>query len=314
MNDSAQALADRAELSTTDRQQADGHRTDGHRTDPNQHATEVAQGERFDFGQNWTRFLSVLSEQRIAGAVASLEAALETSDLRGRRFLDVGSGSGLFSLAARRLGASVHSVDYDPKAVACTQELKRRFFPDDADWQAEEGSALDADYLETLGLFDVVYSWGVLHHTGDLWGALGNMIPLVAPGGKLYVAISNDQGRPSLQWTRFKRAYNRLPKRLKFLALWPAFLRLWGPTVLRDSMKGRPLSSWRSYGGVRGMSPWVDLVDWVGGYPFQVATPEAVFSFFRRKGLTLTQMTTCAGGHGCNEFVFVKQTPAGSSD
>ncbi len=302
MNNSSQALADRAEVSTTDRQQADRQQANGR-----QHAAEVAQGERFDFGQNWTTFLSLLSEQRIAGAADSLQAALETTDLRGRRFLDVGSGSGLFSLAARRLGASVHSVDYDPKAVACTQELKHRFFPDDADWQVEEGSALDEAYLKTLGLFDVVYSWGVLHHTGDVWRALGNMIPLVAPGGKLFLAVGNDQGRPSLQWARVKRAYNRLPKRLKFLVLWPAFLRLWGPTLLRDTLKGKPLASWRGYGGVRGMSPWIDVVDFVGGYPFEVATPEAVFSFFRQKGLTLTQMTTCVGGHGCNEFVFVKQ-------
>ncbi len=50
--------------------------------------------------------------------------------LAGNSFLDVGSGSGLFSLAAMRLGADrVHSFDYDPQSVGCTKELKRRFPP-----------------------------------------------------------------------------------------------------------------------------------------------------------------------------------------
>lgn len=251
--------------------------------------------------------MAVVNDDRIAKAEASLQALLEVSDLRGKRFLDIGSGSGLFSLAARRLGASVHSFDYDPQSVACTLEIKRRYFPDDPDWQVEEGSVLDEDYLKALRRFDIVYSWGVLHHTGAMWQALASVAPLVVPGGALYIAIYNDQGRASHQWAAVKKSYNRLPNRLKFLVLWPAFLRLWGPTTLRNFAHGQPLASWRDYGGVRGMSPWRDVVDWVGGYPFEVATPEAIFQFFRRKGFGLTQMITCAGGHGCNEFVFVNE-------
>ncbi len=272
-----------------------------------QHAAEVAQGQRFEFGQNWSRFLDVLNDDRIAKAETSLTDFLEMPDLRGKHFLDIGSGSGLFSLAARRLGASVFSFDYDPQSVACTQELKRRYFPDDSGWHVEEGSVLDKDYLESLGRFDVVYSWGVLHHTGAMWQALGNAAPLVAPGGMLYIAIYNDQGRASREWTAVKKAYNRLPKRLKFLVLWPAFVRLWGPIMLVDLTRGKLFYSWRHYDGVRGMSPWRDVVDWVGGYPFEVATPEAIFKFFRRKGFGLRQMTTYAGGHACNEFVFVNE-------
>src|SRR5262245_27430993 len=94
---------------------------------------------------------------------------LEIDSLAGLSFLDIGSGSGLFSLAARRLGARVHSFDYDPQSVACAAELRRRYFPGDPQWVVEEGSALDADYLTRLGKFDIVYSWGVLHHTGRMW-------------------------------------------------------------------------------------------------------------------------------------------------
>src|SRR5213080_1694363 len=135
------------------------------------HAIEIARGERFEFGRNWSRFLALLDDARIARAEESLKQMLEVENLEGQSFLDIGSGSGLFSLAARRLGARVHSLDYDPQSVACTKELRRRYFNNDSEWRIEEGSALDADYLKSLGSFDVVYSWGVLH--GSDVGRLG---------------------------------------------------------------------------------------------------------------------------------------------
>src|SRR5271157_2256045 len=117
------------------------------------HAAEVAGGERFEFGKNWARFLKTLNDGKIQEAERSLESYLETKTLAGKSFLDIGSGSGLFSLAARRLGARVHSFDYDPRSVSCTLELKRRYFPDDSGWTVESGSALDEAYLRSLGSF-----------------------------------------------------------------------------------------------------------------------------------------------------------------
>src|SRR4051812_24922114 len=108
-----------------------------------QHAAEVASGQRFEFGKNWARFLENLDDARIGAAERSLAAMLGESTLHGRRFLDAGSGSGLFSLAARRLGARVLSFDFDPHSVACTEELRRRYFPNDTDWRVESGSVLD---------------------------------------------------------------------------------------------------------------------------------------------------------------------------
>src|SRR5438552_12021640 len=111
------------------------------------HAIEIARGERFEFGKNWSRFLALLDDGRIARAEESVKQMLEVENLEGQSFLDIGSGSGLFSLAARRLGARVHSLDYDPQSVACTKELRRRYCNNDRDWRIEEGSELDADYL-----------------------------------------------------------------------------------------------------------------------------------------------------------------------
>jgi len=269
---------------------------------------EVLSGSRFAFGENWRRFLALVDERRIGAAENSLKARLGHADLRGLSFLDVGSGSGLFSLAARRLGAKIHSLDYDPQSVACTRELKRRYFPDSPDWVVEEGSALDAAYLDRLGEWDVVYSWGVLHHTGAMWQACANMAGLVKPGGQLFIAIYNDQGRGSRRWLAVKRAYNRAPLPLKWLILAFCTVRLRGPTLVRDTLRGAPLRSWREHGRTssRGMSVWRDIVDWVGGLPFEVAKPEEMFEFFRQRGFALEQMATCGGGLGCNEFVFRK--------
>lgn len=259
---------------------------------------------RFAFGANWARFLAALGEERIRAAERSLRQTLPGVAWRAARFLDVGSGSGLFSLAARRLGAQVVSLDVDPESVACTEALRRRFFPQDGAWAIHPGSALDGAFLESLGTFDAVYAWGSLHHTGELWRALDFVAARVREGGWLCVAVYNDQGWASRWWRGLKMAYNRLPSGLRILVVLPALARLWGPRMLVDLMRLRPFRTWRRYGTERGMSPWRDVIDWVGGYPFEVATPEAVFRHARGRGFTLEGLKTCGGGHGCNEFVF----------
>jgi len=270
-----------------------------------QHATEVAAGQRFEFGKNWAWFLESLNDRRIDEAVTSLRDMLEVATLAGKSFLDIGSGSGLFSLAARKLGAHVHSLDYDPQSVGCTQELRRRYFSDDENWIVEQGSALDRDYIQSLGKFDMVYSWGVLHHTGDMWRALENAALPVVSRGKLFIAIYNDQGTASVRWTKAKRLYNKLPKGLRWIVVAPSFWVLnWRPLV-KDTLRLQPLKSIREYGKAgRGMSFWEDLIDWVGGYPFEVAKPEQIFNFYRDRGFELTRLRTAGGTNGCNEFVF----------
>jgi 2-polyprenyl-6-hydroxyphenyl methylase/3-demethylubiquinone-9 3-methyltransferase len=272
--------------------------------------SEVARGDRFQFGDNWSRFLQLLDEERIAMAEASLQRMLEVEHLRGTRFLDIGSGSGLFSLAARRLGAEVTSFDFDPQSVACTRELKHRYFASDPAWTVSQGSVLDRAFLQSLGHFDVVYSWGVLHHTGAMWEALDNVAPLVAPGGKLFIAIYNDQGSTSERWHAVKRFYNRAPRPARTLLVGA----IGGYSQLRQALSrmvhGQNPLAFRPRGEKqdRAMSWWYDLVDWVGGYPFEVATPEAIFEFYRARGFAMVKLKTKGGGLGCNEFVFRKTT------
>jgi len=276
------------------------------------HAEEVARGERFEFGKNWSRFLEGLRDEQIVTAESSLKLMLEIDSLAGRSFLDIGSGSGLFSLAARRLGARVHSFDYDPQSVSCAVELRRRYFPDDAQWVVEKGSALDADYIARLGHFDIVYSWGVLHHTGRMWQALENAQLPVAPGGRLFIAIYNDGGSKSRRWERIKHTYNNLPRLLRapfaLLAMTPNETK----AFLRAALNGSPgeyLRSWIQPDDFRGMNRWYDIVDWVGGYPYEFAAPEQIFDFYRERGFTLARLKCGGVGLGCNEFVFVKTAP-----
>ena len=137
-----------------------------------------------------------------------------------------------------------------------------------------------------------------------MWQALDNVVALVRPGGKLFISIYNDQGKYSRWWRKVKQIYNGLPPSMRWVVLWPVGAKLWWRPVLKDFVTLRPFHEWREYIRLRGMSPWRDVVDWVGGYPFEVAKPEEIFSFYRQRRFSLEVLSTCGGTLGCNQFVF----------
>jgi SAM-dependent methyltransferase len=253
----------------------------------------------FQFGRNWRSFLPTLNALKITEAERSLKDLLGREHLQGKTFLDIGSGSGLFSLAAMRLGAQqVHSFDVDPVSVACSGELKNRYFPHAKNWSMEQGSILDPQFLKTLGEWDIVYAWGVLHHTGNMSQAFENVVPLVADSGQFVVAVYNNQRWISRYWTGIKRMYNKhmVFRGLIILFHFPyLFGGRWGIRFLTGRLSLE-----------RGMSLWRDMLDWLGGYPFETARPEQVFDFFIVRGFKLTALKTVGGRQGCNEFVFRK--------
>ena len=224
--------------------------------------------------------------------------------IAGQSFLDIGSGSGLFSLAARRLGAKVVSFDYDPESVRCTLEMRDRYRPGDREWRILPGSVLDREFMQSLGRFDVVYSYGVLHHTGQMWDALEFACERTAPDGRLYIALYNDQGRISRYWRGIKRAYSQTPA-LRPLLVAAVLAKHLPQAVATDLARGEhPRTRYSSKATERGMSVWHDWIDWIGGYPFEVARPGEVFSFLRERGLRVVEMRTTPG-NGNNEFLAV---------
>ncbi|MCH2203231.1 MAG: class I SAM-dependent methyltransferase [Fuerstiella sp.] len=271
---------------------------------------------KFAFGKNWAGFLETLNDKKIKAAQESMQRLLGIDDLQNRRFLDAGSGSGLFSLSAYRLGAQVTSFDVDHDSVGCAQELRERFCEDESRWIVLHGSLTDTDFLKDMGRFDVVYCWGVAHHTGQMWSSIDHLIRNVDSGGLLVLAIYNDQLYISRAWYLVKRIYQRLPgwlrpgyvvavgsvtflKRLS-MTLLAGILRL---VAFRNPLI--PFTNWIRQTQARGMHGWHDLVDWVGGWPFEVARPEEIFRFMRDRGFQLQELITSTG-HGCNEFVFVR--------
>lgn len=267
---------------------------------------EIGADERFAFGRNWKSYSSLVDESRIREAQQAMVSMLGMDSLVGKSFLDIGCGSGLMSLAAVRLGAKVISFDFDQDSVDCTRGLKERFAPEADDWEICQGSVLDQAYMGALGSFDIVYSWGVLHHTGDMVTALRHAVEAVGKAGVLFISIYNDQGGKSLRWRLFKRFFIRCPHWLQsvlcvgFLIFWELRLALARAARLKNPL---PFDRWGGSQG-RGMSLWHDAWDWLGGYPFEVAKPEEIFEFCRREGFVLQRLTTCGGGKGCNEYVF----------
>jgi 2-polyprenyl-3-methyl-5-hydroxy-6-metoxy-1,4-benzoquinol methylase len=260
----------------------------------------------FAFGENWARFLTSLSDEQIEHATRSV-SALMGSDLTGKTLIDIGSGSGLFSLAACKLGAKVHSFDYDPHSVACARELRHRFFPSDQNWIVEQGSVLDERYLASLKQYDIVYSWGVLHHTGNMWAAIENAARLVRTGGLFIIGIYNYlEGRcGTATWVRLKRWYCKAPRWER--AAWEGVYMAW--KLARVAAAGRsPLRMIRGYSAPRGMSWRRDVTDWLGGYPYEAATPGEILEFMRRKfNFVLVRQNVCCG-LGVSEFVFESPT------
>lgn len=267
----------------------------------------MTEKDRFAFGENWRAFLAALSEQRIEQAANSLKEKLGVDSLSGRRFVDLGCGSGLFSLAAHRLGAEVVSIDYDHDCVGCTEELRSRFASDSDDWQVQQGSVLDASFMKSLGEADVVYSWGVLHHTGSMEEAIANASERTKAGGLFFIAIYNDQGGASRRWLAIKKTYNRLPAWLR--PVWVVMVAgvyecKFALARLARLKNPLPFADWRAKKDDRGMSAWHDWVDWIGGLPFEVATPEQIILPLRKRGFVLENLKTVGSGWGCNEFVF----------
>lgn len=264
------------------------------------------QSKTFAFGKNWERLVSkYYNEKRLEVARKSLVDFFGRENLNGEVFLDVGSGSGLYSLAAHDLGARVISFDVDENSVKCTQFLReKRGNPEN--WQVCSGSVLDRNFLSKLPQADIVYSYGVLHHTGKMWEALQNIKGLVKDDGYLCLAIYNKVYGffgGSRTWEIKKQIYGRLPKFLQYLWEGLHILRHnFLPHIIRFK---NPFFTWREVYKKRGESMLCDLRDWLGGYPYEYARPDEIFNFYKND-FTLENLLT-KNTLALNAFLFKKK-------
>jgi 16S rRNA G966 N2-methylase RsmD len=262
-------------------------------------------GVRYAFGKNWAEFIeknfsqSVVDESR-----RHLAQFVRLDSLKGLTFVDIGCGSGLHSLAAYQMGADrISSFDCDPDSVATTKKI-HEYAGSPANWSVEQASVLDKSYMEKLPKSDIIYSWGVLHHTGDMWAAVRNAAIPMKADSLFYIALyssDNYVDPPPEYWLKIKRRYNRtiaLGKRWMELQYAMRYL------IIPELKAGQnPVEVMRKY-GVRGMSYWTDVKDWLGGYPMDFASLRETQAFCKDKlGLDLVNVLT---GQGCTEYLFCR--------
>jgi len=261
------------------------------------------QKSHFAFGKNWASYATLVNEAQIEEAAAGLRR-LVGAELSGRRFLDLGCGSGLHSLAALRLGAAeVVALDIDPDSVATTRQLLEAMAPGQ-NWSVREASVFLVDQ-EELGRFDVVYSWGVLHHTGDMYRALRIAADLVAPGGQFIFSLYR-RTRLCWAWKLEKRWYAKATPQAQARAR-SVYLRLL-KLSMRDEFDGYVANY--GTGGGRGMDFYHDVHDLMGGWPYESITATEVERFMQRLELTHVSSFAQPGGSlglfgsCCDEYVY----------
>lgn len=260
---------------------------------------------RFSFGLNWLDFVDTsLDKTKVEKALLSMRTILKSEDLSGKTFLDVGCGSGLFSLAACLLNAQhVYSFDFDANSVLASIKLRDQFNISELRWEIYQGDILNKKWLSIVPQTDIVYSWGVLHHTGYMWEAIENTILKVKPGGLLAISIYNKVSNhrdSSKMWWRIKYFYNRSPKLLRIIIVDLYILKV----ILGFIRRGiNPIREIKAY-GERGMDFFHDVKDWVGGFPYEYASAEEVIQFIKKVHNSDLIFINKENGNACNEFTF----------
>jgi 2-polyprenyl-6-hydroxyphenyl methylase/3-demethylubiquinone-9 3-methyltransferase len=231
---------------------------------------------RFAFGKNWLSYTKrSLNGPRLTKAVEAFERLFAGIELKGRSFLDVGFGQGLTTAIAASKGCKVMAIDIDPDNIKALQTTAEALGLDPSLIQVQVASILDESLVARYqDHFDIVHSWGVLHHTGQMETAIANTCRMVRRGGYLIIAIYNRHWSSPF-WKGVKYTYNICPgpiQRLMVLVFYPI----------------------------------VYTAKWLvtGKDPYEYASIDQVRQMVEPYGFTAVRIRPAGVPTGCNEFIF----------
>jgi 2-polyprenyl-3-methyl-5-hydroxy-6-metoxy-1,4-benzoquinol methylase len=263
----------------------------------NRHQQEVMSGTRFEFGKNWKDFLNTVSETEIQKAAADIKRWLQTESLKGKRIIDIGSGSGIHSYVFYLMNAEeLISFDYDTDSVEATKKIWQNAGSPD-NWKITQGSILDTEFANSLGKFDIIYSWGVLHHTGNMWKAIENASSLLNANGIFWISIYQ-KGPAYPRHLKLKLKYNASSPAGKKIMIYSSVCKI----MIKRVLSGKNPFKWNQKTD-RGMNVYHDLIDWLGGLPYEVADKNEIEKFCNERNLKLEKAEIVTEG-GCSNYLF----------
>ncbi|MFQ6107920.1 MAG: class I SAM-dependent methyltransferase [Candidatus Aminicenantales bacterium] len=215
----------------------------------------------------------------------------DPEEVLNKSVLDAGCGTGVFSIIFARMGAlSVVGIDISKRSLERAQRQADQLGLQNATFQKVNMLRLPF----TDACFDIVWSWGSVHHTADPFGCLAELIRVLKPGGSLLVAVYRRTGLTFLHET-LRKGLIRLPS--KYWIPFSRFLSLVAAPGIslfkkRDkSRKGEKLEQL--------------LFDWFFVPIRHSYLPEEIKSFLVKRGLVIKKYLPFSGRfNSTSNFIF----------
>ncbi len=229
------------------------------------------------YKDHWTKY-----PLELQGALKHIQE-LFPEGVKCKRVLDGGSGSGMISVAFAVMGADVTGVDVTPKCVenGCKNAdlfgVQCRFL---------KRNLLSLDLCGET--FDIIYNWGVLHHTQDARKSFTNLAKHLKPGGEMIVAVYLKTVLSGF-WNFLRIFYQESPQVFKTLFLNTGSIFLNGVDYFNNLFFNKERYM------MRGTNNKEILNDWFG-VPYRTFhTYEEVFEWFRENGLEYQLVNSATG-------------------